>query len=84
MLLWALVPVSVWACSAIAIDHFYGLHSTLGLLVAYIGSPGMIVGGITIALIGSESAFYVGIFLGNWLFWFCIIKGALIVRKRLS
>lgn len=44
----------------------------------------MMVGGITIALIGSETAFYLGIFLGNWLFWFCIIKAALIVRKRLG
>jgi hypothetical protein len=83
LLLWALVPVSIWACALKAIDHFYGLHSTLGTWAAYIGSPGLIVGGLTIRLIGSESVFYVGVFLGNWLFFFCIIKAALALRNRL-
>jgi hypothetical protein len=45
--------------------------------------PGMIVSGHTIRLIGSESAFYVGVFLGNWLFFFCIIKAALALRNRI-
>jgi hypothetical protein len=83
LLLWALVPVGIWACALKAIDHFYGLNSTPGTWAAYIGSPGMIVGGITIRLIGSESAFYVGVFLGNWLFYFCIIKAVVALRNRL-
>jgi hypothetical protein len=47
------------------------------------GSPGLIVGGLTIRLTGSESAYYVGVFLGKWLFSFCIIKAALALRNGL-
>jgi hypothetical protein len=54
-----------------------------GTWAAYIGSPGMIVDGLTKRLIGSESAFYVGVFLGNWLFYFCIIKAIVALRNRL-
>jgi hypothetical protein len=78
------VPVSIWACAVKAIDHFYGLHSTPGIWAAFIGSPGLMVGGLTIRLIGSEFAFYVGVFLGNWLFSFCIIKAAIALRNGLG
>jgi hypothetical protein len=40
-------------------------------------------GGLTIRLMGSESAFHVGVFLGNWLFCFCIIKAVVALRNRL-
>jgi hypothetical protein len=43
----------------------------------------MMIGGLTIALLGSETALYVGVFLGNWLFSLCIIKAALVLRNRL-
>jgi hypothetical protein len=67
-----------------AINHVYRLNSTPGTWAAYIGVPGMMVGGLIIALRGSETAFYIGVFLGNWLFYFCIIKAALALRNKLA
>jgi hypothetical protein len=67
-----------------AIDHVYGLHSTPGIWAAYIGLPGMAVGGFLNYLTGSEVALYLGAFVGNWLFCFCLFKTVLILRNRFS
>jgi hypothetical protein len=84
LLFWALLPASVWVCTMKAISHIYGINSTPGHWASYVGLPGIIVGGIIIRLRGSETAFYIGIFLGNWLFYFCIIKAALALRNKLA
>ena len=70
------------ACTIKAIDHVYGLHSTAGIWAAYIGLPGIAVGGFLNYLTGSEVALYLGAFVGNWLFCFCLFKVVLILRNR--
>jgi hypothetical protein len=84
LLFWALLPVSIWACSVKMINHVYGLNSTPGTWAAYTGFPGLMVGSLIVALRGSETAFYIAIFLGNWLFYFFIMKAALALRNILA
>ena len=48
------------------------------------GLPGFPVGGLLEYWTGSDTLFYVGIFLGNWLFWFTLLKAAQAIRHKLA
>jgi hypothetical protein len=81
-LLWALVPTVSWACAISLINRGPGLHSTAGIWATLIGFPGVWVGGWIGFLTGSQGAGFVGMFLGNWFFWFAVIEAILVLRRK--
>ena len=82
--LWALLPTIAWACATMVIIRFYGAHSTQGSWALFFGIPGVAVGGGLLYVTGSETASYVGMFLGNWLFWFIVLKVAVVLKNRFA
>jgi hypothetical protein len=84
LLRWALVPTSIWACTMMIIAHADRMESTLGLWVGFAGLPGIVIGSGVFFLTRSNKAAYVGIFLGNWFFYFGLVKAAVALKNRLT
>jgi hypothetical protein len=84
ILLWALLPASVWAAAFATIGHVYGFHSTPGMWAALVGLPGVTVGAWIEEWTRSDTAAYVSMFLGNWILCFGIIKAAASLKRKFS
>ena len=82
--LWALMPVTAWAFTVAVLGQSYGYHSTPVIRSALFGLPGFPVGGLLGYWTGSDSLEYVGIFLGNWVFWFGLLKAAQVLKHKLA
>jgi hypothetical protein len=80
--LWTLMPASVWAAAMKFVGDTYGYHSTLGIWTAIIGLPGVVVSAWIYHWTGSDSAGVFVAFLGNWIFWFGVLKAAVTLRGR--
>lgn len=84
LVLWALVPAGIWAGAMKIIGDTEGYHSTPGIWGAMIGFPGIVAASWIYQWTNSEPASYLAAFLGNWLFWFALIKVAVVVKHRLN
>lgn len=84
LLRWALLPTSIWACAMMIIAHADRMESTPGLWMGFAGLPGIVIGSGVFFFTRSNNAAYVGIFLGNWLFYFGLFKAAVVLKNRLT
>jgi len=82
--LWAVMPVTVWGLTVALLGQSYGFHSTPVIRSAMFGLPGIPVGGLLEYLTGSDTVGLVGVFLGNWAFWFGLLKAAQVLKLKLA
>jgi len=83
-LVWlALLITGVWVAALVIIDHTMGIHSTPGFWTMFLGFPGMIVAAWIPATDSSIVPYIIG-FVVNFNFYFALIVGAVMVRRRFS
>jgi len=80
----ALLIVLVLTGSLAAAAHAYGSHSTPGIRLMLANLPGIAVGLWVGQWIENDYVFYALSALANWVFYFYLIKGALLLKRKLS
>jgi hypothetical protein len=83
LLLWALIPVIIWAGALKHVGNTIGYHSTPGIWLSIIGFPGVVVSDWIYHWTRSEPAAYFAALLGNWMLWFGLLKGGVMLKRRL-
>jgi hypothetical protein len=70
--------------TAMAIAAYkYGWHSTPGIRLALANFPGSIVGALVSSLTGDDNPVpYIVCALANWAFYFGLVKGALLLKRK--
>jgi uncharacterized membrane protein YfcA len=61
-----------------------GIHSTPGIRLMVAGLPGTIIGAWTQIWGRSDWLFYVTTALANWVFYLCVAKGVIFLKRRLQ
>jgi hypothetical protein len=84
LILCALIPASLWVCAMKTIGDTKGFHSTPGIWTGLIGLPGDMLGVWVGQLTNSDTVFYIGSFVGIWLFWLGFITAILAIKHRLA
>jgi hypothetical protein len=84
----ALLIVIVLTGSMAAAGHLYGWHSTPGILLMLVNLPGFGVAAWCVSLVGPilehDFVLYVISAPLNWVFYFYLIKGAVLLKRKLS
>ncbi|MGD0758086.1 MAG: hypothetical protein ABR921_04205 [Candidatus Sulfotelmatobacter sp.] len=81
----ALLIVVALTGSMAAAAHAYGWHSTPGIRLMLANIPGIAVGlWVGMWMRENEYVFYVLSAATNWVFYFYLIKGALLLKRKLS
>jgi hypothetical protein len=79
-LLIAVVLASLMAAAV----HIYGAHSAPGIRLAVVNLPGLAVALWASYLVGENLVFYTVCALANWAFYFYLVKGAALLKRRIS
>ncbi len=82
LLLWALIPATIWAGILKHVGDTIGYHSTPGIWLSVIGFPGVVVSDWIYHWTCSDLAAYFVALLGNWILWFALLKGAVTLKRR--
>jgi hypothetical protein len=82
LVLWALMPASIWAAAMKHVGETIGYHSTPGIWLALIGFPGVVVGAWISHWTGSDPAGVFVAFVGNWIFCFGVLKATVTLKRR--
>jgi hypothetical protein len=83
LLLWALIPVIIWAGALKHVGDTIGSHSTPGIWLLLVGFPGVVVSDWIYHWTRSDPAAYFVALLGNWMLWFGLLNGAVTLKRRL-
>jgi len=80
-----LILAAAWTVVSVAIAYSPGAHSTPGFWIILIGLPGVaIAAGLAnyYASMSDKLGYFI-MFLGNWLFWWGVIKGFVYVKRKM-
>ncbi|MFZ0954784.1 MAG: hypothetical protein WAN60_00455 [Candidatus Sulfotelmatobacter sp.] len=80
----ALLIAAALTGSLAAAAHAYGSHSTPGIRLMLANLPGIVVGLWVGQWIENDYVFYALSAVVNWVFYFYLIKGAMLLKRKLS